>query len=63
MGLCALLVSFPQPIRGEEHRAPVALGPQRFLGFHLIKLSHNENPRNEINFNYLSAVDLRERLH
>ena len=56
-------LSCPRPIRGVGHRALVAPGPQRSLGFHLIKLSYNENSHNEINFNYLSVADLRERLH
>lgn len=56
-------ISCPRPIRGVGHGALVAQGPQRSLGFHLIKLSYNENSHKEINFNYLSAADLRERLH
>lgn len=53
----------PLPIRGVGHGALVAPGPQRSLEFHLIKLSYNENSHNEINFNYLSVADLRERQH
>lgn len=37
-------LSCPQPIRGRGHGTLVAPGPQRFLGFHLIKLSYNETP-------------------
>lgn len=65
MGSCALPVHSPilDPLGGVGHGALVAPGPQRSLSFHLIKLSYNENSHNEINFNYLSGTDLRERLH
>lgn len=64
MGYCALPMhsTVLDPLE-EQGTGPLAApGPQRSSGFHLIKLSHNENSSNEINFNYLSAADLRERL-
>lgn len=56
-------LSWLRPIRGVERGTLVAPDPQRSLGFHLIKLSYNENSHNEINFNYLAVANLRERLH
>ena len=56
---CTLLSSAHYRNRAE---GPLWLpGPQRSLRSHLIKLSHNENSHNEINFNYSSQPELSGR--
>lgn len=65
MGSCALPLHSPVPHPLLDWGpGPLWLQALRGpFGFHLIKLCHNENSHNEINFNYLSAANLKESLH